>query len=71
MKKCDGKSVTDRTDRHTDRRTDRQTTENDPLVSPLLTAGDTKKLFFGGKGGKIVNSINLVVRCREYFVLFS
>ena len=37
LKKCDGKSVTDRTDRQTDRRR-----RSDPLVSPLLTAGDTK-----------------------------
>ena len=37
LKKCDGKSVTDQTDRQMDRRQEKY-----PYVSSLLTAGDTK-----------------------------
>jgi len=48
IKKCDGKSVTDKTDRQTDVQTDRQTDKrrrSDPLVSPLLTADATKTIL--------------------------
>ena len=39
MKRCDGKRVKDRTDRQTGTNRRRR---SHPLVSPLLTAGDTK-----------------------------
>ena len=46
MKNRDGKNCDRQTDRRTDGRTDRQTDRrrrSDPLESPLLTAGDTKR----------------------------